>query len=67
MLVHSYTMFNDEQNVNASKRHKTFQHWIIFFEKAFSPYSMSVGMPMSVLVFMNMTLAMVVTVAVASM
>lgn len=67
MLVHSYTVFNDEQNINASECYKTFQYWIIFLEKAFVLYSMSMGMSMRMLVFMNVAWAVVVTVIVASM
>lgn len=67
MFVHSYTMLNDEQDINASKCQEPFEHWVIFLQKALSVCRVCVAVPVGAPVLVHMALAMVVAVVVASM
>lgn len=67
MFVHPYTMLNDEQNINASKRQEPFEHWVIFLQKALSVRCVRVAVPVGAPVLVHVALAMVVAVVVASM
>lgn len=63
MFVHSNTVLNDEQNINASQSQEPFEHWVVFLQEALG---VCVAVPVGAPVLVHVALAMVVAVVVAS-
>lgn len=66
MFVHSYTVLDDEENINASKCQEPFEHGVIFLQEALGVRGVRVAVPVGAPVLVHVALAVVVAVVVAS-
>lgn len=65
MFVHSYTVLNDEENINAPKCQEPFEHGIVLLQEALG-VRVAVAVAVRAPVLVHVALAMVVAVVVAS-
>lgn len=66
MFVHSYTVLNDEENVNASERQEPFEHGVVLLQEALGVRGVRVAVPVGAPVLVHVALPVVVAVVVAS-
>lgn len=66
MFVHSYTVLNDEENINASECQEPLEHGVILLQEALGVHGVRAAVPVRVPVLVHVPLAVVVAVVVAS-
>lgn len=66
MFVHSYTVLNDEENINASECQEPLEHGVVLLQEALGVHGVRAAVPVRVPVLVHVPLAVVVAVVVAS-